>query len=195
MNQFTPVNILDMIDSIGEDELKHFLSDFSCLINPDIEHFLLHDAIEFAKKKMSITYVVLDETGKLAGYFTLTHKPITIEAQGLSNTTQKRLKRLARHDENTNTYNSSAFLIAQFGKNSKYQNPAFSGDILMELTFGVLKFVQRNIGGNVVFLECEDDEKLITFYEGNQFANFGKRLLDHADDTEQKYLLQYMRLF
>ena len=195
MDQFTPVNILDMIDSIGEDELKHFLSDFSCLINPDIERFLLHDAIEFAKKKMSITYVVLDKNGKLAGYFTLTHKPITIEARDLSNTTQKRLKRLARHDENTNAYYSSAFLIAQFGKNARYENSAFTGDILMELTFSVLKCVQRNIGGNVVFLECGDTEKLTTFYESNRFANFGKRFLDQSDETEENYLLQYMRLF
>lgn len=35
---------------IGEENLYELLSDFSCPKNPDVEHFLLHNAIEFTKK-------------------------------------------------------------------------------------------------------------------------------------------------
>ena len=41
---------------IGEEKLNAILSDFSCLINKEIENFVWHNAIEFAKKKMYTTY-------------------------------------------------------------------------------------------------------------------------------------------
>ena len=44
----------------GEDLLSSDLSDFSCPKNPDVEYFLLHNAIEFTKKDQSITYLVFD---------------------------------------------------------------------------------------------------------------------------------------
>ena len=40
MNDYSTVNILDMIDAIGEDALISILSDFSCPINPEIENFV-----------------------------------------------------------------------------------------------------------------------------------------------------------
>ena len=56
MKEYTVVNILDMLEAIGEENLSAILSDFSCPINKEIENFVWHNAIEFAKKKMSITY-------------------------------------------------------------------------------------------------------------------------------------------
>lgn len=50
MRQFDTINILDMLGAIGEAELQQCLSDFSCPINPEIEQFVLNNAIEFAKK-------------------------------------------------------------------------------------------------------------------------------------------------
>lgn len=43
---------------VGEESLGDLLSDFSCPDNPDVEYFLLHNAIEFTKKDQSITYLV-----------------------------------------------------------------------------------------------------------------------------------------
>lgn len=35
----------------------------------------------------------------------------------------------------------------------------------------------QNIGGgNIVYLECEDKEKLVKFYSDNGFVNFGKMM-------------------
>ena len=54
----------------------------------------------------------------------------------------------------------------------------------MDLTFEVLEKVQHEIGGGVVFLECEDKPKLLDFYqnENNGFAPFNERysVSDHV---------------
>ena len=44
------------MEANGEENLNAILSDFSCPINKEIENFVWNNAIEFAKKKMSITY-------------------------------------------------------------------------------------------------------------------------------------------
>jgi hypothetical protein len=40
------INILDMINAIGEKELKIILSDFFCPMNYEIENFIKNNAIE-----------------------------------------------------------------------------------------------------------------------------------------------------
>lgn len=78
MSNFETVNILDMIDAIGEEELQFILSDFSCPKNLEIEHFVRKNAIEFAERKMSITYLVIDEKSRIVGIFTLIHKAVQL---------------------------------------------------------------------------------------------------------------------
>ena len=50
------MNILDFMDVIGEDNFKVVLSEFSCPKNLEIQEFMQKNAIEFAKKKTSITF-------------------------------------------------------------------------------------------------------------------------------------------
>lgn len=64
-DKYFTVNIRAYLDKdeptyIGEESLYDLLSDFSCPKNPDVEYFLLHNAIEFTKKDQSITYLVFD---------------------------------------------------------------------------------------------------------------------------------------
>lgn len=93
MKEYTVVNILDMLEAIGEENLKVVLSDFSCPLNKEIENFVWHNAIEFAKKKMSITYFLMDAGGEIAAIFTLTHKAVEIGSAELSSTMRKKLNR------------------------------------------------------------------------------------------------------
>ena len=75
-DKYFTVNIRAYLDKdeptyIGEESLYDLLSDFSCPKNPDVEYFLLHNAIEFTKKDQSITYLVFDaEDASLVGFFT-----------------------------------------------------------------------------------------------------------------------------
>lgn len=191
MRQFDTVNILDMIGAIGEAKLKQCLSDFSCPINPEIEQFVVNNAIEFAKKKLSVTYFVVNEFGKIAAIFTLAHKAIEIGNANLSNSKRKKISRYAIWDSETESYTMSAFLIAQFGKNYAVdEGKDISGNELMDLTFEVLEKVQHDIGGGIVFLECEDKGKLLDFYqsEKNGFMQFNERY--SVDDN-----IKYMQLF
>lgn len=188
MSDYQVINILDMIESVGEDEVKSILSDFSCKRNPEIENFVRKNAVDFAKKKMSVTYLVVDDTESISAIFTLTHKAIEITNKNLSNTMRKRIQRHSRLDESTDSFNVSAFLIAQFGKSdTKTLEENISGNALMDFTFEVLTAVQHDIGGGLVYLECEDNEKLINFYssEPNQFFKFGER---YSEEDKVKYI-------
>ncbi len=98
------------------------LSDFSCPENPDVEYFLLHNAIEFTKKDQSITYLVFDaEDASLVGYFSLTVKPISVQASNISKTMAKKLSRVSILDEETQSYTTAAYLIAQLERTILFQ--------------------------------------------------------------------------
>ena len=102
-DKYFTVNIRAYLDKdeptyIGEKSLYDLLSDFSCPKNPDVEYFLLHNAIEFTKKDQSITYLVFDsEDASLVGYFSLTIKPISVHATNISKTMAKKIH-LKRRD-------------------------------------------------------------------------------------------------
>ena len=192
MNEYSTVNILDLMDAIGEDALTGILSSFACPINTEIETFVRKNAINFAKSKVSITYLILNNaTGDIISIFSLTHKPLEISSSTLSKTEKKKFGRFARIDEENGIYRMSAFLIAQFGKNYAVEQPEdWNGIRLMEKTFETLAEVQHQIGGGVVYLECEDKSKLLEFYQNsrNHFKVFGVR------DSESENIT-YKQLF
>lgn len=194
MDSFTTINILDMNEVVGEDGIISILSDFSCPKNKEIENYIQNLALEFAKKKISITYLVVNENGYVVGIFTLTHKVVEVKNSILSNSVRKKLLRFSRLNEETDSFTVSAFLIAQFGKN--YALPygsEISGARLMDLTFDVLKKIQHDIGGGLAFLECEDKENLLDFYQSkqNRFKMFGER---YSENDDIKYI-QLLKLF
>ena len=194
---YNVVNILDLIEMLGEAPVQAALSDFSCPKNPDIERFLQQNAIPFARRKISMTHLVFDQASRITGYFTITHKPLVIAGEDrltLSKTDEKTIRRYSELDETTQSYTLSAFLIAQFGKN--FALPAadqIRGTQLMQAALIKLKTIQREIGGGVVFLECEDREKLLAFYQSpdNRFKRYSQR---HSE-TEDKYYIQLLRFF
>lgn len=60
-DKYFTINIRAYLDKdkptyIGEESLYGLFSDFSCPKNPDVEYFLLHNAIEFTKKR-SVHYL------------------------------------------------------------------------------------------------------------------------------------------
>lgn len=156
---------------VGEPALIKMLSDFSCPKNPDVERFLKKSSIEFTKKNQSVTYLVfLANVGTLVGYFTIALKPLTVRSETVNNTVKRKISRVSKFDEQTNSYTMSAFLIAQLGKN--YTGDAYkliTGSELIELAWDVIEEMQYMGGGMVVFLEANNEEKLISFYKDNRF--------------------------
>ena len=218
MSGYIGVNLKEMIDQIGEDKTKAILSDFSCPYNPDVEHFIKFTAIEFAKQSIAVTYLIMasykenyvlagyftlanktsyKENYVLAGYFTLANKTFAIEKDGLpSKSWRRRISKFATFDSTIKRYTLSAPLIGQLGKNySNSYNTLISGDELLKLALDKVHETQRIIGGKIVYLECEDKDKLIDFYSQNGFVNFGKRYLDQdeKDTLSGDYLVQMLK--
>ena len=163
--------------------LQNSIASFSCPRNPDVEHFLKTSAVEFTKKSQSVTYLALSvEDLGLLGYFSIAVKPLTISADKISRTFAKRLERVSKLDEAAQTYTTAAYLIAQLGKNyTDGANEKISGDDLLDLAWNVVKDLQYAAGGIVAFVEAEEHEKLLDFYQRNHFWVSDKRLSDSGE--------------
>ena len=70
---------------------------------------------EFMKNNQSVTYLVF-ENATLVEYFTLTMKPIRVNAVNFSNAIKHNFARVSKFNRMNNTYTLSAYLIAQIAK-------------------------------------------------------------------------------
>lgn len=185
-------NILDILERVGEEELVSGLSDFSCTNNKDVENFLKLKAVDFAKKRISITYLVLHvETGEILGFFTLAHKVLYVPAEGMSNNVKRRLERYGSFDKDTNSYLMSAFLLAQFGKNYALgEEDRIAGLALMECVDSILKKIQFQVGGGVVYLDALDNEHLVHFY--SDVCGY-RKISERVSDSNNTKYLQYLK--
>ena len=188
-DKYFTVNIRAYLDKdkqsyIGEEDLRDLLSDFSCPKNPDVEYFLLNNAIDFTKKDQSITYLVLDaEDGSLVGYFSLAIKPISVRVSSISKTTAKKLSRVSVLDEETQSYITAAYLIAQLGKNySLPRDKRIPGKTLLGFALETISGLKYSLGGVMEFLECEDNKFLLNFYTCNCFKEFDTRVISCQDN-------------
>lgn len=178
-NKYYSVNIRDyLVDSeIGESGVSILLSSFSCDKNIDVDRFLKENAVDFTRKNQSVTYFVLStETQEMLGYYTVAIKPISVKTDRFSNTMNKRIARVSEYDDKTDSFNLSAYLIAQIGKNfSKDISGEITGEELLQCALDSIKELQYGAGGMVYFLEAENKEKLLSFYEKNGFKRFDTR--------------------
>ena len=121
--------------------------------------------------------VFSDEDALLIGYFTIAIKPISVKAEQFSNTVKRKLARVSELDKTSGTYHLSAYLIAQLGKNFKDGlDKRITGEQLLQAAVNTIKVLQYMAGGMVVFLETENVENLLQFYEQkNGFKKFDTR--------------------
>lgn len=198
-NRFKVISIREYLggedDGLGEDDLGSVLSRFSCGKNADVERFLKEQAVNFAKKHQSVTYLVFgNEDAALLGYFSITIKPITVSAAPFSNSVIRKLARVASFNDEEETYNLAAYLIAQIGKNDADRtDERFSGDELLDLAMEQIYRMQYIAGGMVVFLEAVDHPKVVTFYERNRFYQFSVRQVQDGISEPMK-LIQMLRI-
>ena len=194
---FVQFNLSDMITALGEDEVKNILSSFVCPSNKDVENFLRFKAIEFSKRNFSKTHVVFWSTDdglekELVGYYTIAVRTLKVERSVISSKQARKLREHGIFDEKNKQYIVSAPLIGQLGKNYTNGNDTLiSGTELLNLAMEKIRSVQKEVGGRFAYLECEDNEKLISFYERNNFKVYGKRRLDGDEtDIRGEYLIQ-----
>ncbi len=161
-----------------------------------MEKFLQEQSVDFTKKNQSVTYIVLSpEEGRIVGYFTLTIKPISVNGEKFSNTVKRKLSRVSEQDMDNGNYQLSAYLIAQLGKNfHNGLNEKITGQQLLGLAVEKIKELQYMAGGMVVFLETQNEEKLLHFYERqNGFKRFDTREVKHSAE-EPRCLIQLLKV-
>lgn len=198
-NKYTVFNIREYLNDqnaeLGEDDLRQVLSEFSCEKNPDVEKFIKEQSIEFAKKQQSVTYLVFStDDVQLLGYFAITIKPITVNEEPFSNTVKRKLARVSELNEQNHTYNLSAYLIAQLGKNyHSGANERITGKELLGLALKQIQQLQYLAGGMVVFVETLNEEKLLSFYRDKGFQQFDSRL-SASSSSEPHELIQLLKI-
>jgi len=70
-----------------------------------------------------------------------------------------------------------------------------TGDELLKMACDKINEIQLIAGGSIVYIECEDVQKLKEFYLRNGFVEFGRRKLDNdeKDDLSGEYLIQMVK--
>lgn len=189
-----------MIEELGESEVKTILSSFVCDMNEDVQTFIREKAIMFSEcgwAKTTLVYWVSDDEKEKywVGYYTIAPKYICVARDAVSANMAKKLNNHGDFDPKTRQYIVSAPLIAQLGKNyADGNNYVIKGDELLQMALETVKKIQVQLGGKFIYLECEEKEKLINFYERNGFTNFGKRKIDRDEvGVDGEYLVQFLK--
>ena len=117
-----------------------------------------------------------------------------MRADPFSNTVRRKLARFSEIDRSEQTYNIAAYLIAQLGKNySDRAKGRITGQELLEAAIRQLQILQYQVGGMVAFVEADNNEKLLSFYENYGFKRFDARQIASQTD-EPRELVQLLRL-
>ncbi len=130
------------------------------------------------------------------GTVLLFHFPteITVSGEPLSNTVRRKLSRVSTLNEEEYTYSLAAYLIAQLGKNyADGANERITGAELLALAVNQIELLQYQAGGMVIFLETNNEDKLLSFYGNNRFQPFDRRNAERKD-KEPHELIQLLRL-
>ena len=174
---YITVSLYDYIDD--STDIQNLLKTFSCPLNLEEESFLKDKAIDFERKHFARTYLVFSDTFQLPsllGYFTVALKHLAIPID-ISKSFRKTITGYIDREE------AITYLIGQLGRNCAVSE-RISGSDLMTLAIAVIYDVYLKIGGRIILVECENQEKLRFFYE-----NQGFRLLCSNIDNN---LLQYV---
>lgn len=165
-------------DNFSEEDIKKILLTFcSRRFNEseephDVEYFLHNRAIEFEKHGLSRTYLVFSSyQGKkiLVGYYSLSNKPLVIAKRNfakLSTSLKRKLMGFGHRTEQEN-YEIRGFLLGQLGKNysdETIKSKAVTGEDLLQLANDSMRIAYKATGGRIFYLECEDVDKLKSFY-------------------------------
>ena len=95
--------------------------------------------------------------------FTITIKPITVNAENFSNTMKRKIARVSELDEENGTYTLSAYLIHNWERTLRMELMRRLPENSTSCGCSTIKELQYMAGGMVIFLEAEDNDKLMHF--------------------------------
>lgn len=196
------INLKELVEEISEEEVLKILESFTCKYNDDVDFFLKSKAIEFSKRGFATTYLIFLKYKQkmcLVGYFAIAMKTINIyNFSKFSSNYKRKISSFCTYDAKLKQHVLPLHLIGQLGKN--YNAPAevlklISRGELLDLAIDRVRYIQSLSSGRFVYLECEDVESLVRFYESKGFVVFDKRYLDKDEKSlfDKKYLVQLIK--
>lgn len=174
---YRTVALYDLMNQgVGKETINRILSDFSCPLNPDVEHFIKYKAYDFERTGLARTYLVYSQT-------TTDDEPVFTAIYALGQSCieiSKSLKTNMKRNLFGTSYpigrNIKTLLIGQLAKNyTNNYNRNITGDILMRLVFERIKEIHMIFPSVVTHIDCKDVTELRRYYERFGFSLFQKQ--------------------
>jgi hypothetical protein len=174
------IPIQEIIDDNARESTLNAISRFSCR-DKDVESFLKNKALEFERRDKARTYLIYDDNrSTLLGYYTLSLKALPF-AECISKNTVKSIDGFSKDIRAV-----GIILIGQFGKDTELAKD-IDGGHLLDICIETVYTAQKIVGGRFVLLECQEIDKIVSFYEKNGFKPL-------QYDENDKYLQMVRRL-
>lgn len=155
--------------------LKTFKSNFAT--TNEVEYFLHNNAIEFEKKTLSTTHLLINENNELVGYFSIANKKLNIPKEVVKTFSKTKLKKIGQSSniKKDGSYEINSYLIGQLGINflQEIKGEKITGKDLLNEIWILLLEAKKLVNVKYIWLECENNSKLINFYK-----EFGFDLID-----------------
>lgn len=171
---YRTIALKDIIDKFEKEDVNHVLFDFLCPLNKDVEDFMHTKAYPFERAGMAKTYLIVAQDNEqvygVCAIYSITTKSITISQQMSS-----RSRKVAFGTSYAVGNPINAILIGQLSKNYKNGNDKYiTGEIIMSLIVEHIKKMDILVPSVSVYVECENKEKLIKYYEKYGFKIFSE---------------------
>lgn len=142
--------------------------------NQDLNSFLLSDSKAYAKRLLSVTYI-LETDEDIVAYFSVSNDKISVPDSDKA--TWRKIKSLFPHSKHRSDY--SAVKIGRLAVNGKYRNNGIGSDIL---DFVKDLFITNNRTG-CSFVTVDALKDAIPFYQKNGFKYLDKTTIDKESET------------
>ena len=158
---------------------ENVLNTFNGRGKSEVSDFLHNKSIDYEQRSLSSTYLIYNDRSQLVGYFTISNKGLIISKENyekLLKTQQKKLSFNGRKLENGD-YIVNSFLLGQLGKNFNkniLEEDKIKGVELLTIAYNLLIEIKNLINVKYLWIECEDNKKLLDFY-----SNFGFKLIEN----------------
>ncbi|MDE7405589.1 MAG: hypothetical protein K2M89_01790 [Clostridiales bacterium] len=162
----------DALKHFNQEKLQDILKEFKCAKDDDIERFLSVYAIEYERKGVCRTFLVMDTNyrQKILGYFAI----------GLNVMHFKKTLKVADAYEGINLYEKGyrpIYKLFMIGKNDDFSECVKMADIFKTDVLQYIRTSQRYVGGNLMYIDCVPE--LQSYYATKLGFSYYDRLDEH----------------
>ena len=179
--KFRKISLQSLLKQIKDTEKikENVLNTFNGRGESEVSDFLHNKSIDYEQRSLSSTYLIYNDRSQLVGYFTISNKGLIISKESYEKLLKKQQKKLSfngRKLENGD-YIVNSFLLGQLGKNFNkniLEEDKIKGVELLTIAYNLLIKIKNLINVKYLWIECEDNKKLLDFY-----SNFGFKLIEN----------------